>query len=165
MSRRLLPLALLACALLLLPACGGGGDDEDDGPTSEPAPASSNPETGDESLAMADARAALQDLLDALADEDAGKACDQLTDAAKAQLSTIAGGASERATPARTPSTPRSTPTARRSWRCCRRPRSARSCRTATQATAAVTIAGRTADVRLVEKDGKWLVEGLPSGS
>jgi hypothetical protein len=163
--RRLLPLALLACALLLLPACGGGGgDDEDDGATSEPAPASSNPETGDESLAMADARAALQDLLDAMADEDAGGACDQLTDAAKAQLATIAGGensadACEDAVQAAFDSDASAIltllPTAE----------IGEIVEDGDEATAAVTIAGRTAEVRLVEKDGKWLVEGLPGGS
>jgi hypothetical protein len=163
-SRRcLLPLALAACAVLLLTACGGGSDDDGDD-SSEPAPASSNPETGDESLAMADARATLQRLLDAVADEDAGKACDQLTDEAKAQLAAIAGGAAsadgcEDALDAAFDNDGSAAlallPTAE----------IGEILQDGEEATAAVTIAGQTAEVRLVEQDGGWLVAGLPGGA
>jgi hypothetical protein len=164
LPRRLLPLIALTCALVLLPACGGGGDDDEDEPATQPAPASSSPETGGESLAMADARAALQDLLDAIADEDAGQACDGLTDEAKAQLAAVAGGeasadACENAVDAAFDSDGSAIlallPTAE----------IGEIVQDGEEATAAVTIAGRTADVRLVETDGKWLVAGLPGGS
>ena len=85
-ARRAGASSLLACALaalLLVTACGGGGGDDDDAATSQPQPASEHPETGAESLDAADARGALQDVIDAAGDADGGKLCDGLTDDAQ----------------------------------------------------------------------------------
>ena len=162
-------LTLLACALaallLLLPACGGGGDDDDDeAATSQPEAASENPDTGAESLDAADARGVLQDVIDAADDADGGKLCDNLTDSAQEIL---VGALQAQGV-------------------------DGEDCETAVQAaldanspllsvladaeigeitladdehaTAAVTLLGRTADVRLEKQDDVWHVAGLPDG-
>lgn len=162
--RRLVLLACALAALLLLTACGGGGDDDDDPATSQPKPASEHPETGAESLDAADARTALQGVIDAANDRDGGKLCDGLTDDGQEILVgalQAQGGDSD-------------------------------DCKTAVQAaldakapllavlagaeigeivladddhaTAAVTILGRTANVRLEKQDDVWHVAGLPDG-
>jgi hypothetical protein len=166
-STRRRALTLVACllaTLLLVTACGGGGDDDDDAATSQPKPASEHPETGAESLDAADARGALQSVIDAASDKDGGKLCDGLTDDAQEILVSALqaqGG-------------------------------DAKDCETAVQAalddkapllsvlagaeigevvladddhgTAAVTILGRTANVRLEKQDDVWHVAGLPDG-
>ena len=164
--RRLILLACALAAVLALTACGGGGDgdDPDDAAgTNQPEPASVA-ETGAESLDAADARGALQDVIDAAKDGDGGKLCDGLTEGAQdilvsalqaqggsaddcesavqaalddnsALLTTLAGGEIGEIVVADDQ-----------------------------HATAAVTLLGRTADVRLEKQDDVWHVAGLPDG-
>lgn len=160
-------LTLLACALaavLALTACGGDGDDDDASATSQPQPASEHPETGAESLDASDARAAVQNVIDAAGDADGEKLCDGLTDDAQdilvAALQAQGGSADDCETAvqgALDGNSPVLTALA-----------SAEIGEIAVaddqHATAAVTLLGRTADIRLEKQDDVWHLAGLPDG-